>query len=40
MYAQYLAERKAVTFENIECEGLLEIRRNMVKLVSIREVLF
>lgn len=40
LYAQCLAARKAVALKNIELEGLSEIELGMVKLESVREVLF
>ena len=40
LYTQCLAARKAVALENIELEELSEIELGMVKLESVREVLF
>ena len=40
LYAQCLAARKAVALENIELEGLSEIELGVLKLESVREVLF
>ena len=40
LYAQCLSARKAIALENIELEGLSEIELGMVKLESVREVLF
>lgn len=40
LYVQCLAARKAVALENIELEGLSEIELGVVKLESVREVLF
>lgn len=40
LYTYCLSARKAVALENIELEGLLEAELSMVKLESVREVLF
>jgi hypothetical protein len=40
LYAQCLSARKAVALENIEMEGLSETELGMVKLETVREVLF
>lgn len=40
LYTQCLAARKAVALENIELEGLSEIELGVVKLESVKEVLF
>lgn len=40
LYVQCLSARKTVALENMELEGLLEIELGMVKLESVREVLF
>ncbi len=40
LYAQCLSARKAVALENIELEGLSETELGMVKLETVREVLF
>lgn len=40
LYAQCLSARKAVALEQIESEGLSETDLGMVKLESVREVLF
>lgn len=40
LYTYCLSARKAVTLENIELEGLSEEELSMVKLESVREVLF
>lgn len=40
LYTDCLSARKAVAIENIELEGLLETELSMVKLESVREVLF
>ena len=40
LYAQCLSARKAVALENIELEGLSETDMGMVKLETVREVLF
>ena len=40
LYAQCLSARKAVALEDIELEGLSETELSMVKLESVREVLF
>ena len=40
LYTYCLSARKAVAIENIELEGLLETELSMVKLESVREVLF
>ena len=40
LYTYCLSARKAVVLENIEMEGLSEAELSMVKLESIREVLF
>ncbi len=40
LYAQCLSARKAVVLEDIELEGLSETEMGMVKLESVREVLF
>lgn len=40
LYAQCLSARKAVALENIKPEGLSETELGMVKLETVREVLF
>ena len=40
LYAQCLSVRKAVVLEDIELEGLSETELGMVKLETVREVLF
>lgn len=40
LYTYCLSARKAVVLENIEPEGLSEAKLSMVKLESVREVLF
>ena len=40
LYTHCLSARKAVALENVEIEGLSEIELGMVKLESVREVLF
>ena len=40
LYTYCLSARKAVILENIEMEGLSEAELSMVKLESVREVLF
>lgn len=40
LYTHCLTARKAVAFENIELEGLSETELSVVKLESVREVLF
>ena len=40
LYAQCLSARKAVVLEDIELEGLSETELGMVKLETVREVLF
>ena len=40
LYAQCLSARKAVALENIKLEGLSETELGMVKLETVREVLF
>lgn len=40
LYAQCLSTRKAVALENIELKGLSETELGMVKLETVREVLF
>lgn len=40
LYAQCLSARKAIALENIELEGLSETELGMVKLETVREVLF
>ena len=40
LYIYCLSARKAVALENIELEGLSEAELSMVKLESVREVLF
>ena len=40
LYTYCLSARKAVVLENIEMEGLSEAELSMVKLESVREVLF
>ena len=40
LYTYCLSARKAVALENIEMEGLSEAELSMVKLESVREVLF
>ena len=40
LYTYCLSARKAVALENIELEGLSEAELSMVKLESVREVLF
>lgn len=40
LYTYCLLARKAVALENIELEGLSEAELSMVKLESVREVLF
>ena len=40
LYTYCLSARKAVALENVEIEGLLETELGMVKLESVREVLF
>lgn len=40
LYTQCLSARKAVALENIELEGLSETELGMVKLETVREVLF
>ena len=40
LYVQCLSARKAVALENIQLEGLSEIELGMVKLETVREVLF
>lgn len=40
LYAQCLSARKAVALENMKPEGLSETELGMVKLETVREVLF
>lgn len=40
LYTYCLSARKAVALENIELDGLSETKLSMVKLESVREVLF
>lgn len=40
LYAQCLSARKAVAFENAELGGLSETEQGMIKLKTVREVLF
>ena len=40
LYIYCLSARKAVALENIELEGLSEAELSMVKLESVRDVLF
>ena len=40
LYTHCLSARKVVALENIELEGLSETELGMVKLESVREVLF
>ena len=40
LYTHCLLARKAATFENIELNGLSKVKLSMVKLESVREVLF
>ena len=40
LYTHCLSARKVVALENVEIEGLSEIELGMVKLESVREVLF
>lgn len=40
LYTHCLLARKAATFENIELNGLSKVELSMVKLESVREVLF
>ena len=40
LYTHCLLARKGVVFENIELNGLSEVELSMVKLESVREVLF
>ena len=40
LYTYCLSARKEVELENIELEGLSEAELSMVKLESVREVLF
>ena len=40
LYTQCLVARKVATFENIELNGLSKVEISMVKLKSVREVLF
>jgi hypothetical protein len=40
LYAQCLSARKMIVLENVEMEGLSKTELGMVKLESVREVLF
>lgn len=40
LYTHCMLARKATAFENIELNGLSEVELSMVKLESVREVLF
>ena len=40
LYTQCLVARKVAAFENIELNGLSKVEISMVKLKSVREVLF